>query len=97
MVTTETVEIICAGISNTIVHGDVIGTITAPKCGESSKLMTVNFAAGATPYQQAHPEYTGVPHVLTATTASKPNVPIPAALDTLTHVESTTAGKLNCT
>jgi hypothetical protein len=93
MVTTEPVEIICAGISNTTVHGDVIGTITSPKCGESSKLMTINFAASNN--VQAHDVYTGVTHALTATTSD--GVPHTAGLNTLTHVESTTAGTLNCT
>jgi hypothetical protein len=97
LVTTETVTIVCAGISNTIVHGNVIGTITSPKCNESSKLMTINFASDpAKPTTQAHELYTGVNYDLTATTGPE-GAAKTAALNTLTHVESTETGKLNCT
>jgi hypothetical protein len=94
MVTTETVTIICAGISNTVLHGDVIGTITSPKCGESSNKMTVDFAGSSG--IQAHDVYTGVTHALTATTGAG-GAAKTAALDTLWHLETVATGKLNCT
>jgi hypothetical protein len=93
MVTTETVEIICAGISNTTVHGDVIGTITSPACGVSSSTMTISFAAPSN--LQEHDIYTGVTHALTTTTPD--HVIHTAGLNTLTHTESPTAGALDCT
>ena len=94
MVTLETVTEICAGISNTVLHGDVIGTITSPACGVASKTMTINFAGSNN--IQDHDVYTGVTHALTATTGEG-GAAKTAALDTLMHVESTTAGTLNCT
>jgi hypothetical protein len=95
LVTVDTVTIVCAGISNTIVHDAVIGTITSPACNSApSKTMTINFAGTGT--TQHHEVYTGVNYDLTATTgeggASKT-----AALNTLAHTESLTAGTLNCT
>jgi len=96
LVTTDPTEIVCAGISNTRVEGAVIGTVTAPKCGESSKLMTINFAAvTGNPTTQAHERYTGFDYDLTAKTSG--GSAVTATLTTLTHVESTVAGKLNCT
>jgi hypothetical protein len=94
MVTQETVSIVCAGISNTIVHGDVIGTITSPACGVASEKMTIDFAASNN--VQAHNNYTGVPHDLTATTGEG-GAAKTAGLNTLTHTESPTLGTLNCT
>lgn len=96
LVTTNVTEIVCAGISNTIVEGAVIGTITSPKCGESSKLMTVNFASVVgNPTTQAHEVYTGNVYDLNAKTSG--GAAKTAVLTTLTHIESTVAGKLNCT
>jgi hypothetical protein len=93
LITFEPVTKICAGISNTITQGNVIGTITSPKCGETSKLMTINFAA--TSGSQDHKLYTGVNYDLTATTSG--GTAKTAAWTTLMHIESTTAGTLNCT
>jgi hypothetical protein len=94
LVTTETVTIVCAGISSTIVHGNVIGTITSPACGATSNLMTINFTGTGT--SQDHKLYTGVNYDLTATTGEG-GAAKTAALNTLTHVESPAEGKLNCT
>jgi hypothetical protein len=94
LVTNETVTVVCAGISNTIVHGDVIGTITSPACGVASTTMTINYAAHEN--VQTHDVYTGVTHALTATTGSG-GAAKTAGLNTLTHTESPTAGTLNCT
>jgi hypothetical protein len=97
MVTTNTVTIVCAGISNVIVHGDVIGTITSPKCGESSNKMTITFdPVAGKPTVQDHDVYTGVTHALTATTGEG-GAAKTSALETLSHVEAPTVGKLNCT
>jgi hypothetical protein len=92
LVTPAETTVVCAGISNTLVAGNVIGTITSPKCGETSKLMTINFGSGSS---QDHKLYTGVNYDLTGTTSG--GTAKTAALTTLTHIESPTAGKLNCT
>jgi hypothetical protein len=94
LITFDTKTVVCGGISNTITHGNLIGTITSPKCGETSKLMTINFAA--TSGSQDHKLYTGVNYDLTATTGEG-GAAKTAAWTTLWHIESTTSGKLNCT
>jgi hypothetical protein len=94
LVTTETVSIICAGISNTIVHGNVIGTITSPACGTESTEMTTKFAAVGT--AQEHSTYTGVKYDLTATTGEG-GAAKTAALTSTGTTKSETKGKLNCT
>jgi hypothetical protein len=93
MVTTDTVEIICAGFAKQIVHGEVIGTITSPKCGEKSKKMTIDYTASGN--VQVHNVYTGVKKDLTITTES--GAVDTGGLNTLTHTESTEEGTLNCT
>jgi hypothetical protein len=93
LLTTSTTEIVCAGISKITTHGSVIGTITSPKCGESSKTMKLSFSATST--TQNHEVYTGVNYDLTATTSD--GVPRTAALvGEVTNTRST-LGKLNCT
>jgi hypothetical protein len=97
LVTLETVTEICAGISNTVLHGNVIGTVTAPKCGESSRLMTIHFASAVgNSATQAHELYTGANYNLTATTGEG-GAAKTTAWNTLMHIESPTLGKLNCT
>ena len=94
LVTTTTVTITCAGISNTVVHGAVIGTITSPKCDEPSNTMTINFAGSSN--IQEDDVYTGATQALTATTGST-GAAKTAALNTLTHTESSESGTLKCT
>jgi hypothetical protein len=96
MVTLAPLDIVCAGMANMVYQGDVIGTITSPKCGESSATLTVNFASAGSPNIQAHDVYTGVTHTLTETTGSGGTVSA-AAWNTLMHIGSPTVGKLNCT
>jgi hypothetical protein len=96
LVTPETAEIICAGISTTIVHGSVIGTIVSPgiNCTTPSKEMTTKFTAiGNT---QEHLEYTGVKYDLTATTG-KEGAAKTAGLTSSATVKSGTLGTLDCT
>jgi hypothetical protein len=93
LVTPEPTTIICAGFSNIKVAGNVIGTITSPACGASSKFLTTKFeASGST---QSHLEYTGVKYDLTAQTGT--NTPVTAGLSNTTTLESGTAGTLECT
>jgi hypothetical protein len=94
LVTLSTVTEVCAGISNTILHGDLIGTITSPACGVASNTMTINFAGSNN--IQAHDVYTGTTHALTATTGEG-GAAKTAVLNTLMHVESATNGTLECT
>jgi hypothetical protein len=102
LVTTETVTIICAGISNTIVHGTVIGTITdsgkSVTCSRESTELTTSFAPTAgSEYTQEHETYTGVStYDLTATTGEG-GAAKTAALKSHATVKSETKGKLNCT
>jgi hypothetical protein len=94
LVTQETTTVICGGISNTVSHGNVIGTITSPACGVSSSTLTFSFSStGST---QNHMEYTGVKYDLTATTGSE-GAAKTATINTTETVSSATAGKLNCT
>jgi hypothetical protein len=86
--------IVCAGITNTITGGNVIGTVTAPKCGESSKEMTTKFEA--TGASQTHKLYTGTTYNLTSKTGESGTVKA-AGLVTTGTTKSETAGKLNCT
>ena len=94
LTTTDTVNIVCAGISNTIVHGAVIGTITSPACGVASTTMTINYAGSNN--IQAHDTYTGTTQALTATTGEG-GAAKTSALNTLAHTESSESGTLNCT
>jgi hypothetical protein len=95
LLTTTPTTIICAGISNIAVTGNVIGTITSPKCGESSKVLTLSFTATGT--VQNHPTYTGTKYDLLSKTGSGENRT--SALVSTGGVTNTqtSAGKLNCT
>jgi hypothetical protein len=94
LITFDTKTVVCAGISNTITHGNVIGTITSPKCGIASKTMTINFAGSGN--VQEHKLYTGVNYDLTTTTGEG-GAAKTTAWNALWHIETTTAGTLNCT
>jgi len=86
-------KLICAGISTMTVTGNVIGTITSPKCGESSKSMGTSFTATGT--TQNHLTYTGVNYDLQSRTGTEAEKTAAwAGTDTTT---SENAQKLNCT
>jgi hypothetical protein len=85
--------IICAGISNISVSGNVIDTITSPKCGESSKTLSASFTATGT--VQNHLSYTGTKYDLLSKTGEGANKT--AAVVGSTTFTQTNAGKLNCT
>jgi hypothetical protein len=94
MYTLEATTIICAGFSNTTVAGTVIGTITSPACGVSSKSLTLVFnASGST---QEHKSYTGVNYNLTAQTGAGSKVEAGLTTGTIT-LTSSTSGTLECT
>jgi hypothetical protein len=68
LLTPVSTSIICAGISNTTVAGNLIGTITSPVCGGSSSGMSIKFnASGAA---QEHTFYTGTTYRPTAQTGT---------------------------
>jgi len=69
LVTTDPTVIVCAGISKVTVTGSVIGTITSPKCGQSSQTLGVSFTATGT--TQTHVTYTGVKYDLQSRTGSE--------------------------
>jgi hypothetical protein len=99
LVTPETATLICAGFSRIDVTGNgIIGTITSPKCGESSTTMTVVFEAeGST---QKHLEYTGVKYDLQAHTenaAGEISSTATAGLAGTVTLNSATSGTLDCT
>jgi hypothetical protein len=101
LVTPVTTEVVCAGISNTIVHGEgLIGTIVSPgvSCTTESTEMSTKFepAPGGPSYTQEHELYTGKKYDLVATTAGSPTVHT-ASLESTATVKSATKGKLNCT
>lgn len=98
LVTTETVTIVCAGITNTVTHGNVIGTIidngTSITCTRESTELVTKFAASGT--VQDHTEYTGVKYDLTATTGEG-GAAKTAGLTSTGTTKSATKGKLDCT
>jgi hypothetical protein len=88
-------EIICAGISSTYVEGNVIGTITSPKCGETSSKLSLSFSAtGST---QNHLEYTGKKYDLIARTGGSGGTARTAGLNGTSTLTANTAGTLTCT
>jgi hypothetical protein len=93
LVTPVETVVVCAGISNTTVKGNLIGTITSPACGVESKSMTTKFSAtGST---QNDLEYTGVKYDLTATTSG--GSAKTAGLTSTGTTSQAKAGKLECT
>lgn len=100
MVTPVTTTIICVGFSRIELTGNgLIGTITSPTCGSSSKTIGVSFEAEG-PFQK-HREYTGKGYDLSADTENSEGVTTGAygtvALSATTTLESATAGTLECT
>jgi len=94
LITLATTTMICAGISNTVWHGNLIGTVTSPACGVESNEMTTSFSATGT--VQNDLEYTEVKYDLTATTGEG-GAAKTMGWTTTTTFKSATKGKLNCT
>jgi hypothetical protein len=95
LVTANPTEVICAGISSTYVEGNIIGTITSPKCGESSNKMSLSFSAtGST---QNHLAYTGKNYDLLARTGGSGGTARTAGLNSTATLTSNVAGTLTCT
>jgi len=99
LVTAETTEFECSVFGFSIithVTGNVIGTITSPKCGESSNKMGLSFSAtGST---QNHLEYTSTKYDLIAKTgAGGSGEPRTAGLNSTATLTANTAGTLTCT
>jgi hypothetical protein len=97
LVTPAVTNIVCAGISNTITGGNVIGTITdtgtSLTCNrESTELVTTFKATGSV---QEHRTYTGTNYNLTAQTAG--GSAKQAGLVATGKTKSSTIGKLDCT
>jgi hypothetical protein len=95
LVTTTPTDIICAGISNTYVEGNIIGTVTSPKCGETSNKMSLSFSA--TGSKQNHLEYTGKNYDLIARTGGSGGTAKTAGLNGTSTLTSNVAGTLTCT
>lgn len=93
LLTTNPTVLVCSGISTMTRTGSVIGTITSPKCGESSKILTLSFAA--TVSTQNHLTYTGVKYDLSVKTGTGEEKTI-GLVETTTNTQSN-VGKLNCT
>lgn len=68
LVTTKEFTIECVNFSTIHVTGNVIATITSPKCGESSKTLGLSFTATST--TQNHLTYTGIKYDLQARTGA---------------------------
>jgi hypothetical protein len=99
LLTPVTTTVLCVGFSRTEYTGKgIIGTITSPACGASSKELKLSFEAeGGT---QKHIEYTGVKYDLSADTEEASGKTIStatAALTGSTTLISSTAGTLECT
>jgi len=95
LVTADPTEIICAGISNTKVTGNIIGTITSPKCGAPAQTsMTLSFTS--TGNVQNDKTYTSGSYNLSAQTSG--GTAKEAGLNSAAAtVESATASSLTCT
>ena len=93
LVTPVVTTIVCAGISNTITGGNIIGTVTSPACGAESTELTTSFSA--TGSVQNHKTYTGSTVNLTAQTSG--GAVKAAGLNSTATTKSATKGKLNCT
>jgi hypothetical protein len=93
LLTTNLTKITCAGISTITTTGNVIGTITSPKCGGSSKTITLSFTA--TSVTQNHLTWTGGTFDLTSQTGSGA-VQTSALVGSVTNTQAN-PGKLNCT
>jgi hypothetical protein len=94
LVTAETTTVVCAGISNTVMHGSLIGTITSPACGAESTEFTANFSATGT--VQDDLEYTGTKYDFTATTGES-GAAKTVGINATGTGKSATKGILNCT
>jgi hypothetical protein len=93
LLTTNATTLICAGLSAITWSGSLIGTIVSPKCGESSKVVTLSFTAAEN--TQNHLSYTGTKIDLSAQTGAGEQRTA-ALIGTATNTQ-TNAGKLNCT
>jgi len=92
LLTTNTLKMACAGMSTITTSGNVIGTITSPKCGVSSKTLTLSFTAtGST---QNHLTYTGTKYDLSSSTSTEL---VTSALVGNTSNTQANAGIINCT
>jgi hypothetical protein len=99
LVTPDTTTLICLGFSRIDVTGNgLIGTITSPACGASSKELKVSFEVeGST---QKHLEYTGLKYDLQAHTENEKgeiSTTSTAALSGSATLSSATQGTLECT
>jgi hypothetical protein len=94
LVTAETTTIVCAGISNTVLHGSLIGTIISPACGAESNEFTAKFSATGT--VQDDLGYTGAKYDLTATTGEG-GAAKTVGINATGTGKSAAQGKLNCT
>lgn len=89
-------EVICAGISNTIIEGfGVMGTLTSPACGSESTEMTLSFSAvGAT---QTHRTYTALTELNLKTKTSGGSSRPAGLVSSMTLKSTGSKGELNCT
>jgi hypothetical protein len=96
LVTLEPSTITAAGVSSLTITGNLIGTITSPKCGESSKSFSVSFTAVG-PVQD-HMLYTSVKYDLKAYT-DPDGVTTEKTASFVNSFTATSPGlqKLNCT
>jgi hypothetical protein len=95
LLTPNPYKVVCAGISTITVTGTVIGTITSPKCGESSKNSTRSFTATGT--KQDHITYTGSEYDLRAYTGTNVANEKTSGLVLTYTTTSSNPLKLNCT
>jgi hypothetical protein len=99
LLTPGLITVICAGFSRIEFSGNIIGTITNPPCGSSSKNFTVAFEAEG--FTQKHITYTGVSYDLKAQTENSIGVtsgsPVTAGLTSTLTLSSATSGTLECT
>jgi hypothetical protein len=100
LLTPEHTTFTCTGIANTTtVTGNLIGTITSPKCGGSSNELSIAFNSNNTQTQE-HKSYTGVSYNLTSQTVTPEGVGgtiKEAGLTSAATIKSTTVGTLDCT
>jgi len=93
LITPVVTTIVCAGISNTVISGNVLGSVTSPACGVSSKTFSTSFTG--TGGLQVHTSYTGaIYHLEEVTSGGAGGL---AGLTWSSTMFSSSSGVLTCT
>ena len=84
----------CLSIEKTVTGNGIIGTLTAPLCGESNSTATLKFRKSSNGHQE-HKLYTGVSYDLHTNSSGNPTASMDIPGDSIIHFPE--ARKLTCT